>query len=143
MPFAGIHVLVIHDDQRERQFVRDALECWGAIVTATTADGAARVGLIADVIVCDLETMEDAGETVVERLWRAHIEHARRVPTVTLVPRERPLAGSALEADLYRRLTKPLDASELQMTVWQLTRTPAPTEPRPGGEADLPPGGSG
>ena len=142
MPFAGIHVLVIDDDQRERQFVRDALECWGAIVTATTADGAARVGLIADVIVCDLETMEDAGEAVVGRLWRAHIQRARPVPTVTLVPPERPLASSALEADLYRRLTKPLDASELQMTVWQLTRTPPPAESLPGGGTDLPPGAS-
>src|SRR5262245_12233700 len=127
MPLERIHVLVIDDDERERRFLRDALEVWGAIVTATAAGHAAHVALRADVIVYDLETVEAAGEALVEQLWRAHLQNAP-VPTVTLLPSGRSLAGSALEAELYRRLTKPINASDLQMTVWELTRTSSSTE---------------
>ena len=142
MPLERIHVLVLDDDERERRFLRDALESWGAIVTASAAVEAAHVALRADVIVYDLETMEAAGDAVVQELWRAQLQNAP-VPTVTLLPSGRSLAGRALQTELYRRLTKPVNATDLQMTVSVLTRTSPSTETGPHRDAGVPPGAVG
>jgi len=58
---SGIHVLVIDDDRLTRHFLGSVLESSGAIVTAAAASAAIRAALIADVIVCDLVSVETAG----------------------------------------------------------------------------------
>src|SRR4030095_10036539 len=60
----GIHVLVIDDDQFARHSLRSVLEFSGALVTAARADDAIRAALIADVIVCDLNSAEAAARRV-------------------------------------------------------------------------------
>ena len=105
----GIHVLVIDDDLHARHYLRSVLELWGAIVTATSASDAIRVALIADVIVCDLTSAENANGEFLERLRHMHVRQGRRVPAIALVarrpagcPRARP-GLSALPGEAGRR----------------------------------------
>jgi DNA-binding response OmpR family regulator len=96
-------------------FVAAALRAWGAQVTATDAAESAGVALAADVIVCDLETVEAAGAGLLEGLFRAHSLGDRRVLSVVLVPVRGALSG--LAARFHRHITKPVTGDELRATV--------------------------
>ena len=67
----GIHVLLIDNDQPERNFIRTVLESSGAVVTVASTADALRAALIADVIVCDLASAEMAGSEFLSQLCRA------------------------------------------------------------------------
>ena len=117
----GIHVLVIDDDLHARHYLRSVLELWGAIVTATNAVDAIRVALIADVIVCDLVSAENASGEFLERLRHMHVREGRRVPAVALVPGGmRDARGRA--PGFQRYLSKPVDGDELRAAVAELAR---------------------
>src|SRR5881409_2253196 len=81
---AGIHVLVIDDDQLARHFLRSVLEFSGA-TAAGTAD-ALRAALIADVIVCDLASAEAAEREFIVQLQQVHVRLGRSVPAIALLP---------------------------------------------------------
>ena len=114
-PLSGIHVLIVDDDPRERLFVAAALRAWGAQITATDAAEAGGVPLGADVIVCDLETVEEAGAGFLEGLFRAHSHGGPSVPSLALVPVRGALSG--LAARFHRHITKPITGDELRETV--------------------------
>jgi len=117
----GIHVLVIDDDLHARHYLRSVLELWGAIVTATSAADAIRVALIADVIVCDLDSAENASGEFLERLRHMHVRQGRRVPAVALV--SRGLREARTRAPGFQRyLAKPVDGDELRAAVADLAR---------------------
>ena len=118
----GIHVLVIDDDLHARHYLRSVLELWGAIVTATSAIDAIRVALIADVIVCDLTTAENANRgEFLERLRHMHVRQGRRVPAIAVVAHGvRDARGRA--PGFQRYLAKPVDGDELRTTVADLAR---------------------
>lgn len=118
-----VHVLVIDDDERERHFLRAALEVWGALVTATTATEASGAALAADVIVCDLESAEAAPPGLLDRLVRAHAPRGRSVATIALVQAALHPASTALAAGFHRHLTKPVRGDELRALVHELTRS--------------------
>lgn len=114
-PLAGIHVLIVDDNLRERLFVAAALRAWGAQVTVTDAAEAAGVALAADVIIGDLETIEEAGAALLERLLSTHSLGGRSVPSIALVPVRGALSG--LAARFHRHITKPVTGDELRETV--------------------------
>jgi CheY-like chemotaxis protein len=114
-PLSGIHVLIVDDDSRQRLFVAAALRAWGAQVTATDAAESTGVALAADVIVCDLETVEEAGAGFLDGLFRAHALGGRSVPSIALVPVRGALSG--LAARFHRHITKPVTGDELRATV--------------------------
>jgi len=117
----GIHVLVIDDDLHARHYLRSVLELWGAIVTATSTADAIRVALIADVIVCDLTSAEQASGEFLERLRHMHIRQGRRVPAIALVARG--LKDARVRAPGFQRyLGKPVDGEELRTAVVDLAR---------------------
>ena len=114
-------MLVIDDDLHARHYLRSVLELWGAIVTATSAADAIRVALIADVIVCDLVSAENASGEFLERLRHMHVRQGRRVPAIALVPRGmRDARGRA--PGFQRYLSKPVDGDELRAAVAELAR---------------------
>src|SRR4029453_346377 len=76
----GIHVLVIDDDQFARHSLRSVLEFAGAPVPRARADDGIRAALIADVIVCDLNSAEAAADEFLERLRHMHVRQGGRVP---------------------------------------------------------------
>ena len=117
----GIHVLVIDDYQFARHFLRSVLESSGAIVTATSAADAIRAALIADVIVCDLETAETAGSGFLSQLQQLHVRVGRTVPSIAIVPPGAP-GARARAAGFGMSLLKPVDGDELRDTVLEATR---------------------
>jgi CheY-like chemotaxis protein len=112
----GVHVLVIDDDQLARHFIRSILEFAGAIVTAAGGADALRAALIADVIVCDLESAESAGDEFISQLQQLHVRLGRVVPTIALIA-----AGTwsvrVRAAGFGMYLTKPVDGDELRAAV--------------------------
>jgi len=112
----GIHVLVIHDDQSARHYLRSVLEISGAIVTAAAAAAAIRVALIADVIVCDLESAERAGSEFLTQLRSLHVRLGRSVPAIALVPNGTRRARERA-AGFVGFLMNPVDGDELRATV--------------------------
>jgi CheY-like chemotaxis protein len=113
---SGIHVLVIDNDQLARQFLRSVLESLGAIVTAVRADDAMRVALIADVIVCDLESAEIAGSEFLSQLEHLHVRLGRPVPAIALVPVG--TRSARVQAAGFRAyLTKPVSGNDLRAAI--------------------------
>jgi CheY-like chemotaxis protein len=117
----GIHVLVIDDDQLARHFLRSVLEFSGAIVTAAGTADALRAALIADVIVCDLESAEAAGSEFFSQLQHLHVRLGRMVPAIALVPAG--ARGARMRAAGFQmHLMKPVDGDELRAAVLEMTR---------------------
>src|SRR5262245_61969662 len=118
----GVHVLVIDDDEHARDFVQAVLQSSGAVVTATGAVDALRAAaLTADVIVCDLATVEAAERGFLDRLRQLHAHRNRAVPAIAVV-----LPGGSTEADrrgagFQRSVAKPVDEIELRTVVRELT----------------------
>ena len=119
---AGIHVLVIDDDERSRRFLRAALEAGGALVTATPSAEAAGAALMADVVVCDLATAEAAGSGFLERLAARHTPHGYRVPSIALRSPGVRVATHRPVPHFDRYLVKPVGGDELRIVVWELIR---------------------
>ena len=118
-PLAGIHVLVIDDDEHERFFMRDALRAWGALVTAASVSEARGVVLAADVIVCDVPTARAAGPDFVEWLVRTHSRAGRRgVPMIAVLSAS--ARGADLAARFHRFIRKPVTGEELRLMVRDL-----------------------
>jgi CheY-like chemotaxis protein len=117
----GIHVLVIDDDQFARHSLRSVLEFSGALVTAARADDAIRAALIADVIVCDLNSAEAAADEFLERLRHMHVRQGRRVPAIALVARG--VRDARVRAPGFQHyLAKPVDGDELRAAVLEQFR---------------------
>jgi ATP-binding cassette subfamily B protein len=118
---AGIHVLVIDDEQLARHFLRSVLEFSGAIVTAAGTADALRAALIADVIVCDLASAETAGREFIVQLQQLHVRLGRSVPAIALLPAGvRSARGRA--AGFQMHLMKPVDGDELRAAVLEMAR---------------------
>jgi CheY-like chemotaxis protein len=117
----GIHVLVIDNDQLARHFLRSVLEFSGAIVTATGAADALRAALIADVIVCDLASVEAAGSEFIAQLQQLHVRLGRTVPAIALVPAG-ARSARVRAAGFQMHLMKPVDGDELRAAVLEMTR---------------------
>ena len=117
----GIHVLVIDDDQFARHSLRSVLEFSGALVTAARADDAIRAALIADVIVCDLNSAEAAADEFLERLRHMHVRQGRRVSAIALVARG--VRDARVRAPGFEHyLAKPVDGDELRAAVLEQFR---------------------
>jgi CheY-like chemotaxis protein len=121
-PLQGIHVLVVEDDAASRDVLRRALEPMGALVTATTGEAALRAALRADVIVCDLETVESLGREFLPQLQRLHNRRNRPVATVALVPLGIETPATARAAGVQRYLVKPAEPEQLRAAVRELTQ---------------------
>ena len=117
----GIHVLVIDDDQLARHFLRSVLEFSGAIVTATGAADALRAALIADVIVCDLASVEAAGSEFIAQLQQLHVRLGRTVPAIALVPAG-ARSARVRAAGFQMHLMRPVDGDELRAAVLEMAR---------------------
>jgi len=117
----GVHVLVIDDDEHARDFVQAVLQSSGAVVTATRAGEALRAAaLTADVIVCDLATVEAAQGGFLDRLRQLHTHGARAVPAIAVVPPGASNEASRRGNGFQRSVAKPVDEIELRTVVREL-----------------------
>jgi CheY-like chemotaxis protein len=116
----GIHVLVIDFDIEVRQAVRGVLEPMGALVTTTTAAGAADTTIVADVILCDLELIEATGPVFLAGLRAKHRHRGLPAAAVAFVTGGPPTDARVRAAGFQRYITKPVDPDELRQVIWQL-----------------------
>ena len=117
----GIHVLVIDFDSDVRELVRRVLEPLGALVTTTTAAGAAETTIVADVILCDLELVEATGHVFLAGLRAKHHHRGRPAPALAFVTGGSPTDARVRAAGFQRYILKPIDPDALRRAVWQLT----------------------
>ena len=118
----GVHVLIVEDDENTRHFLREVLQFWGALVTATTASEAQHVALAADVIVCDLAAVEEAGPEFLRSLQYLHASRGRPAPAIALLPLGTLSGAAARAVGFQRHLTRPVDGDRLRRMVWDLSR---------------------
>lgn len=116
----GVHVLVIDFDADVRALVTAVLEPLGALVTATTAAGAADTIIVADVILCDLELVEATGHVFLAGLRTKHQQRCRPAPALAFVTGGRPTEARVRAAGFQRYIMKPIQADELRRAVSQM-----------------------
>ena len=121
-PLAGVHVLVIDDDERERFFLRGVLQVWGALVTAASTSEAEGAALAADVIVCDVPTVEAAGSGFLDRLLQKHSQPRRNVAMIALLPAGTQRVPPHVAERFQRHIIRPVNGDELRATVRELVR---------------------
>ena len=121
-PLAGIHVLVIDDDERERFFLRAVLQVWGALVTAASTSEAEGAALAADVIVCDVPTVEAAGAGFLDRLLQKHSQPRRGVAMIALLPAGTQRVPPHVAGRFQRHIIRPVNGDELRAMVRDLVR---------------------
>ena len=121
-PLAGIHVLVIDDDERERFFLRAVLQVWGALVTAASATEAEGAALAADVIVCDAPTVEAAGAGFLDRLLQKHSQSRRGVAMIALLPAGTRRVPPDVAGRFQRHIIRPVNGDELRAMVRELVQ---------------------
>ena len=121
-PLAGVHVLVIDDDERERFFLRAVLQVWGALVTAASTSEAEGAALAADVIVCDVPTVEAAGPGFLDRLLQKHSQPRRAVALIALLPAGTQRVPPHVAARFQRHIIRPVNGDELRAMVRELVQ---------------------
>jgi CheY-like chemotaxis protein len=117
----GVHVLVIDFDADVREMVRSVLEPLGALVTTTTAAGAATTPIVADLILCDLELVEATGHVFLAGLRTKHQHRGRPAAALAFVTGGRPTDARVRAAGFQQFILKPIQPEELRRAILALT----------------------
>ena len=122
---AGLHVLVVDDDQDTREMLRQILTHAGALVT-TAADGESALVILrnvaADVVISDLSMPRHDGRWVARNL-RALGGRQGKVPAIAITAyRETQFETDALAAGFDVYLEKPLDFRRLIETILRVVK---------------------
>jgi predicted PurR-regulated permease PerM/ActR/RegA family two-component response regulator len=135
LPLAGIHVLVVDDDDDAREVIAATLASSGCEVSVATSSKEAlalsRLRQL-DVIVSDLEMPIEDGFHLMREL---RLREAGGPPTGPMIPPVVALSGHGTEEDrarsiaagFQRHLTKPVDPVELARVIVELAREPRKT----------------
>ncbi|MEG3840667.1 diguanylate cyclase [Microcoleus sp. herbarium14] len=124
-PLAGKQVLVVESSAEIRDFLKTALEAFGAQVTAVGNTSEAMAELKQsrpDVLVSDMAIPETDGCDLIRRVRAMEMsEHRELLPAVALTGGVREEdSASALEAGFQRHLSKPVSANQLVSAIAQL-----------------------
>jgi diguanylate cyclase (GGDEF)-like protein/PAS domain S-box-containing protein len=124
-PLAGKQVLVVESSAEIREFLKTALEAFGAKVTAVGSAGEAMAELEQsrpDVLVSDMDVPETDGCDLIRRVRAMEMSEQRELlPAVALTGGVREEdSASALSAGFQRHLSKPVSANQLVSAIVQL-----------------------
>jgi diguanylate cyclase (GGDEF)-like protein len=124
-PLVGKQVLVVESITESREFIKTALEAFGAKVTAVASAGEALVELdrlLPDVLVSDMALPEAEGCDLIRHIRaREMSEHRELLPAVALTGGMREEdSASALAAGFQSHLPKPVEANQLVSAIAQL-----------------------
>ncbi|WP_293149562.1 MULTISPECIES: diguanylate cyclase [unclassified Microcoleus] len=124
-PLAGKQVLVVETSAEIREFLKTALEAFGAKVTAVGSAGEAMAQLEQsrpDVLVSDMAVSETDGSDLIRRIRAMETSEQRELlPAVALTGGVREEdSASALSAGFQRHLSKPVEANQLVSAIVQL-----------------------
>lgn len=122
---AGIHVVVVDDDQDSRHLLKMALEYCGALVTAvSSARDALRIltRVTPDVLISDIAMPHEDGYWLIEQL-RQQAGGESRVPAIAITAHgEEHGPHRTLAAGFRVHLKKPIDPWELCHAVASVVR---------------------
>jgi signal transduction histidine kinase len=128
MTLHGMRVLVVDDDPDTREVLRAMLEDAGAIVSATASAGETRAMVARvrpDLLIADIGMPAEDGYSLMRSL-RALESDLRRLPAIALTAHAQPEdVDRALASGFQVHMAKPVDASELVMTIATLMNPPA------------------
>ncbi|WP_293210449.1 MULTISPECIES: diguanylate cyclase [unclassified Microcoleus] len=124
-PLAGKQVLVVETSAEIREFLKSALEAFGAKVTAVSSACEAMAQLEQsrpDVLVSDMAVSETDGSDLIRRIRAMEMSEQRELlPAVALTGGVREEdSASALSAGFQRHLSKPVEANLLVSAIVQL-----------------------
>lgn len=124
-PLAGKQVLVVESSAEIREFLKTALEAFGAKVTAVGSALEAMAQLQQsrpDVLVSDMAVSETDGCDLIRRIRAMEMSEQRELlPAVALTGGVREEdSASALSAGFQRHLSKPVSANQLVSAIVQL-----------------------
>ncbi|MCC3514357.1 MAG: diguanylate cyclase [Microcoleus sp. PH2017_18_LLB_O_A] len=124
-PLAGKQVLVVETSAEIREFLKTALEAFGAKVTAVGSACEAMAQLEQsrpDVLVSDMAVSETDGSDLIRRIRAMEMSEQRELlPAVALTGGVREEdSASALSAGFQRHLSKPVEANLLVSAIVQL-----------------------
>jgi signal transduction histidine kinase/ActR/RegA family two-component response regulator len=126
----GLSILVVDDNDEDREFVRTSLEHYGAVVrTAASAHEARERFLLdrPDVIVSDLVMPEEDGLELIRQIRAMDERVGRLTPAAALSALARADdRRRALNAGYQMHVTKPIDPLELASTVERLAAAQLP-----------------
>ncbi len=122
---AGLHVLVVDDDEDTREMLRQILTHAGALVT-TAADGESALVILqnvaADVVISDLSMPRHDGRWLIRNV-RALGGRQGKVPAIAVTAyRETEFETDALAAGFDVYLEKPLDLRRLIETILRVVK---------------------
>jgi len=117
----GVYLLVVDDEDDNREMIAAALEQAGAEVTAVASAAEAMSAIAArrpDVIVSDIGMPGEDGYALVRRVRAMPSEAGGRVPAIALTAHARATDRTdALRAGFQEHLSKPIDPAELVVAV--------------------------
>lgn len=124
-PLAGKRVLVVDSNAEIGEFIRSAIEAFGAKVKAVNTVHEAMAELEQsrpDVLVSDMAMPEAEGCELIRRVRAMEMsEHRELLPALALTGGGRENdSASALEAGFQRHLSKPVEANQLVSAIAQL-----------------------
>lgn len=124
-PLAGKQVLVVESMTESREFIKTALEAFGAKVTAVAGAGEAMAELEQsrpDVLVSDLAMPETEGCDLIRRVRAREMSEQRELlPAVALTGSMRAEdSASAIAAGFQSHLPKPVEPNQLVSAIAQL-----------------------
>jgi CheY-like chemotaxis protein len=117
----AMSVLVVEDEPDTREFLKRLLEGHGAVV-ATAASAEEALGRIAaerpDLLISDIGLPDVDGYELMQRMRQGLPEQGSTIPAIALTAYARPEDRTrALQAGYQTHLAKPVDSSELLMTI--------------------------
>jgi signal transduction histidine kinase len=129
----GLSILVVDDNDEDREFVRTSLEHYGAVVRTAASAHEARERFRLDrpdVIVSDLVMPEEDGLELIRQIRSMDERLGRLTPAAALSALARADdRRRALNAGYQMHVTKPIDPLELASTVERLAATRVPQAP--------------
>jgi CheY-like chemotaxis protein len=125
---AGVHVLVVEDDDDSRDLVRTILTYCGALVTAVpSAQEALRTlaRVIPDVLLSDIAMPDQDGYWLIRALRALPAERGGAIPAIAITAHGTTHGPDrTLAAGFQAHLRKPVDPWDLSRTVASLVRRP-------------------
>jgi PAS domain S-box-containing protein len=128
----GVRVLVMGDQPKAREALRDCLSKYGAVMTAVSS-GSEAIAILADttdagrpdIFICDIPVPEEDGFAVMKQVraleGERRVKMSQRIPAIALTS----MAGGgnwmrALSAGFNTHIAKPVEPEELVMLIYSL-----------------------
>lgn len=122
----GVRILLVEDDDDNREVMRIALEARGAVLTAVDGTRAAVAAIevqTPDIVISDISMPGEDGHALLRKVRGLPLTRGGRIPAIALTALDsREARVASRDAGFHYHLTKPVDANKLVEIVAGLVR---------------------